>query len=79
MIIPIEKIYNNLNIDKSLILSDNKNRTGVYMWIHKSSSKIYVGSAFNLSRRFTGYYFSSHLNTNKSMYICNALGGIWIF
>lgn len=73
-IISIEKIYDNLNIDKSLVLSDNKDRTGVYMWIHKSSGKIYVGSAFNLSRRFTEYYSSYYLKRNKSMYICNALG-----
>ena len=73
-IIPLEKIYDNLNVNRSLILSENKDRTGIYMWIHKSSGKTYVGSAFNLSRRFTEYYSSYYLKRNKSMYICNALG-----
>jgi hypothetical protein len=73
-IIEIEKMYDNPKMDRPLILSDNKGRTGVYMWVHKSSGKIYVGSAFNLSRRFTEYYSSYNLKRNKSMYICNTLG-----
>lgn len=41
--------------------------------MHKLSGKLYVGSSFNLSRRFSQYYTKSYLQQNKTRYICNAL------
>jgi hypothetical protein len=38
-------IYNNADIDRLKILSDNKGKTGIYQWTHNESGKIYVGSA----------------------------------
>lgn len=28
-------IYNNVDTDKSIILSNNKGKAGIYMWTHK--------------------------------------------
>jgi hypothetical protein len=72
-IFEIEKMYDNAETDKSIILKDNKNRVGIYLWLHKSSGKLYVGSSFNLSRRFNQYFSKANLERYKSMYICNAL------
>lgn len=33
--------YDNINTDRSRILSDNKEKTGIYQWTHKESGKIY--------------------------------------
>jgi len=44
-------IYHNADSDKSKILVDNKNKAGIYMWIHIQSNKKYVESALNLSER----------------------------
>jgi hypothetical protein len=49
-------VYNNAKTDKSKILSDNKGKTGIYLWIHIESGKRYVGSAFNLADRLGRYY-----------------------
>lgn len=54
-------IYHNSDSDKSQILSDNKERTGIYMQIHIESGKRYIGSAFNLSKRLSKYYSFSGL------------------
>lgn len=66
-------IYNNADIDKSIILSDNKDKSGIYLWTHKESGKTYVGSAVNLSKRLKNYFLESYLSQNKSMHIYNAL------
>jgi group I intron endonuclease len=42
------------------------------MWTHIESGKIYIGSAIDLSKRFSQYYSKSYLKRNKS-YINNAL------
>jgi len=48
--------YDNANTDKLRILSDNKGKTGIYLWTHKESGKIYVGSAVDLSNRLSKYF-----------------------
>jgi len=65
-------IYTNVETDKSRILSDNKGLSGVYMWKHEESGKIYIGSAVDLSKRFSLYFSKSYLEKNKS-YINNAI------
>jgi group I intron endonuclease len=67
------KIYNNAEIDKLMILKDNKNQAGIYKWTHLESGKNYIGSAVNLSLRLRDYFNKSFLNRNKNMYIYNAL------
>ena len=42
-IIPI-KSYSNAEVDKDKILSDNKNKSGIYMWTNLTNGKRYIGS-----------------------------------
>jgi predicted GIY-YIG superfamily endonuclease len=44
--------YQNLDTEKNKILSANREKSGVYMWINKINGKRYIGSSDNLSRRF---------------------------
>lgn len=67
-------MYTNAETDKSTILSDNKGKAGVYMWKHKESGKMYIGSAFNLSKRLSNYYSKTFISkTRGNSYIYNAL------
>lgn len=72
------KIYTNALTDKSKILSDNKGKAGIYLWTLLESprsglaSKIYVGSAFNLSIRLYQYYVVSCLKAADN-YICRSI------
>lgn len=38
---------------------------GVYIWTHKSSGGMYVGSSSSLARRLIGYFNSTHKETDK--------------
>jgi hypothetical protein len=51
-IIPI-KIYSNISDDKAQILSENKTKSGIYMWKNLVNDKQYIGSSDNLKRRFS--------------------------
>lgn len=70
-LIPI-MIYENVETDKSKVLSDNVGKAGIYLWTHKGSSKKYVGSAVDLSKRLKDYYSSYELKQMRN-YISNAL------
>jgi len=65
-------LYNNAETEKLQILSDNKGKTGIYMWIHKESGKRYVGSALELSKRLKFYYSLPELKRVNN-YISRAL------
>jgi len=71
-IIPI-KSYSNAEADKGKILSDNQNKSGIYMWTNNINKKRYIGSSTNLRRRFREYFNINYLLQNNSMYICNSL------
>jgi len=68
-----EKCYPNSDACKEKILSDNKNKSGIYKWENKINGKRYIGSSENLNRRFREYFNINYLLKNKSMYICNSL------
>jgi group I intron endonuclease len=74
-IIPI-KTYSNAEADKTQILSDNKNKSGIYMWKNIINKKQYIGSAISLSKRFHNYYsklvIEAKLKKSKS-HIYNAI------
>ena len=55
--VPI-KIYSNAEADKSKILSDNKDKSGIYMWKNNLNNKKYIGSAIDLSNRLSKYYYN---------------------
>jgi group I intron endonuclease len=65
-------VYLNTETEKKQILSENKGKAGIYMWTHNESSKIYVGSAVNLSTRLSNYYSPSMLKKFDN-YISRAL------
>jgi group I intron endonuclease len=66
-------IYNNAETEKPNILSDTKNKAGVYLWTHLESNKKYVGSSVNLSRRLTYYFSKVNIARYKKSRIHNAL------
>lgn len=66
-------IYSNAETDKIKILSENKGLSGVYMFTHNQSGKIYIDSAVDLSKRLNNYFKKAYLERNKTMYIYNAL------
>ena len=51
-------IYEDIVKDKSKIIQENKQKSGVYRWTHNINGKTYVGSSVNLSNRFY-YWFNS--------------------
>jgi len=59
-IIPI-KTYSNAEADKATILSDNKNKSGIYMWKNNNNGKQYIGSAVDLSNRLSNYYSTTYM------------------
>lgn len=56
--------YDNACEDKSKILKENKNKSGVYRWINKLNGKTYVGSSTNLRVRLYKYYSIGSLGNN---------------
>jgi GIY-YIG catalytic domain len=66
-------IYHNADVNKLQILSENKEKAGIYMWTQNESGKRCVGSAVDLSKRLSNYYSIAYLTRFKSMYINNAL------
>ena len=68
-----EKIYQNADTCKAQILSDNQNKSGIYMWKNNINNKGYIGSSENLRTRFLKYFNTNYLLANTSMYICQAL------
>lgn len=46
---------------KSLILKENKNKSGIYRWVNNINNKSYIGSAKYLNNRLSTYYSSTTL------------------
>lgn len=68
------KLYENADSQKLAIITENKNKSGVYLWTHKGSSKKYIGSAVDLSKRLYNYYLLSYItHHSKNSYIYKAL------
>jgi len=65
--------YHNADTDKIQILSDLKDKAGIYMWTHIETGKFYIGSSFNISERMYNYFSIKHLERRKTVYICNAI------
>jgi len=53
--------YHDAEICKDQILSDNKNKSGIYMFTNKTNEKRYIGSSDNLKRRFSEYFNDNYL------------------
>lgn len=62
------RVYNNLDIDKNLIGSENKKRSIIYQWINLITGKMYIGSAWNGTTRLFSYWTPSVLRRNFPIY-----------
>jgi hypothetical protein len=54
-LVPV-KYYPNLETYKAQILSENKQKSGIYMFTNLFNAKQYIGSAIDLSNRLKLYY-----------------------
>jgi group I intron endonuclease len=59
------KVYNNMLDDKFLIVSELKNKSGIYLIHNLVNGKQYVGSSKNLNQRLSSYYSLSKLLDNR--------------
>jgi hypothetical protein len=67
-------VYPNADLDKTQILKENKNKSGVYLWKNLINNQIYVGSSSSLSSRFSSYFSIQYLlNIKGNSYIRSAL------
>jgi group I intron endonuclease len=66
------KIYKNADLDKPLVIKENKGKSGIYRWTNLVNGKSYIGSSVNLGLRFTNYYTYSFLS-GTDMVIYKAL------
>lgn len=55
------KTYINAETQKEIILSDNKNKSGIYKWVNTITGEFYIGSAINLYKRLLQYYQNSYI------------------
>jgi hypothetical protein len=69
-------IYNNADLLKSQITSDNKGKSGI---ADKIDGKRYVGSSSDLKRRLQQYFNINYLNKNTCMRICRGRTEVWLF
>jgi len=65
-------IYHNCELDKALILRDNKDKPAIYRWMNNINHKTYVGSSANLTVRLYKYFSITHI-TKYNTPIHNAL------
>src|SRR5436853_5920068 len=61
--IPI-KSYFSTEADTDKILKENKNKSGIYMWINNNNGKQYIGSAVDLSNRLSFYFSCKAMKNN---------------
>lgn len=59
-------IYSNIDLNKTQIFKENKNRAGVYRLVNKTNNKTYVGSSINITLRFYKYFNIKHLYKSKT-------------
>jgi hypothetical protein len=65
--------YEDLVQNKGKILKENKGKSGIYMFKNLITGQVYIGSAQDISKRYSEYSRISSLKMSSSMYICRAL------
>ena len=67
--------YNNAELDKKLIVKENRGKSGIYRWLNTVNGKTYIGSSVNLTIRFNVYFNKNRLLTGSGnrMAINNAI------
>jgi group I intron endonuclease len=58
------KSYDNAELLKNNVLSENKDLSGVYRWVNNLNGKTYVGSGVNLTKRLGSYFNKNELSRN---------------
>jgi hypothetical protein len=72
-VLPVKALraYKNADLDKLLIIKENKAKCGVYRWINLTNNKSYIGSSVNLAKRFREYFninfLEREIKNNKSL------------
>jgi GIY-YIG catalytic domain/NUMOD1 domain len=61
-------MYINSLLNKSNILRENKNKSGIYKWTLSKDNKSYIGSSSNISKRLRKYYCPKYLNNKIIKY-----------
>jgi group I intron endonuclease len=59
------KFYTNSAKSEEFILTNNKNKTGIYLYLNNTNGKIYIGSAKDLRIRLRAYYNPKELVRNQ--------------
>ena len=63
------KFYQDAKLDQDKILSENKGKSGIYLWYNRINGHTYVGQSKNLgdnrSGRLINYYKQSYLSSSK--------------
>ena len=49
-------VYDSALDNRKVAIKDNRNKAGVYRWVHNKSGKFYIGSSTNLGQRFSSYF-----------------------
>jgi hypothetical protein len=62
------RVYENPNLHRNLIGSENKKRSIIYQWLNLITGKTYIGSAWNGSTRLLSYWTPSTLRRNFPIY-----------
>jgi group I intron endonuclease len=57
--------YNNMDINKSIIILNNKRKCGISRLNNLITGKSYIGSSVNLASRFINYYYRVFLEENR--------------
>lgn len=61
-VVPI-KIYSNADLNKNLIILENKDKAGIYQFTNLLTGESYIGSSTNLSIRFRQYYNYNYISS----------------
>ena len=67
------KVYTSADTQKTDILKDNIDKSGIYLWENKNNKRFYIGSSINLKRRLNSYYNLKSLAKEPTRYINNAI------
>lgn len=69
-----EKKYEDVKAQKSLIISENRGKAGIYRWTYKESGKSYIGRSVDLGARLEYYFNNGYLSrVGPKGIICSAL------
>lgn len=60
-------VYSDPKSEKASILTDNRGKSGIYMWKNKINGKIYIGSSVDLAKRLRNYFNISYLSDLKDI------------